>query len=180
MARCERFPLKSARVRTFISGAEAAIFFSCLQYILVTADDGIIASAPAPLCDGESHEVLVTISGNRTLLLVDGRSGRRDGADVPTDLLSQSSTFIGGLPGEEREHERSGETFAEMARLLKSSHFVFYFPLSDVPLVSTLVSAPYSGCMDVHINGLPLDLDQAVHKHNDIRSHSCPLLDSLQ
>lgn len=52
--------------------------------------------------------------------------------------------------------------------------------LSDVPLVSTLVSAPYSGCMDVRINGRPLDLDQAVHKHNDIRSHSCPLLDSLQ
>lgn len=56
------------------------------------------------------------------------------------------------------------------------SHF---FP-SDVPLVSTLVSAPYSGCMEVHINGHSVDLDRAIHKHNDIRSHSCPLLDSLQ
>uniref|UniRef100_A0A667YXI8 Growth arrest-specific 6 n=1 Tax=Myripristis murdjan TaxID=586833 RepID=A0A667YXI8_9TELE len=51
---------------------------------------------------------------------------------------------------------------------------------SDVPLVSTLVSAPYSGCMEVSVNGLSLDLDQAIHKHNDIRSHSCPLLDSNQ
>uniref|UniRef100_A0A8C6TSN7 Growth arrest-specific 6 n=1 Tax=Neogobius melanostomus TaxID=47308 RepID=A0A8C6TSN7_9GOBI len=56
------------------------------------------------------------------------------------------------------------------------------FPLCapDVPLVSTLVSASYSGCMEVSVNGLSLDLDQATHKHNDIRSHSCPLLDSHQ
>lgn len=51
---------------------------------------------------------------------------------------------------------------------------------SDVPLVSTLVSAPYSGCMEVSVNGQSLDLDKAIHKHNDIRSHSCPLLDSNQ
>lgn len=62
--------------------------------------------------------------------------------------------------------------------LLKYS--LCYFFLSDVPLVSTLVSAPYSGCMEVHINRQSVDLDQAIHKHNDIRSHSCPLLDSLQ
>uniref|UniRef100_A0A671THM0 Growth arrest-specific 6 n=1 Tax=Sparus aurata TaxID=8175 RepID=A0A671THM0_SPAAU len=107
---------------------------------------GVIS--PAPLCDGESHKIQVTISGNQTLLLVDGQPGRSEDADVPTDLLSQSSTFIGGLP--------------------------------DVPLVHTLVSAPYSGCMEVSVNGRPVDLDQAIHKHNDIRSHSCPLLDSLQ
>lgn len=88
----------SISARAFFSHAKAAVFRA--QYILVTADDAIIASAPAPLCDGESHEVHVAISGNQTLLLVDGQSGRRDGAEVPTDLLSQSSTFIGGLPGE--------------------------------------------------------------------------------
>lgn len=99
MARCELCRLKSARARS--SPLVLKLPFFCVQYILVTADDAIIASAPAPLCDGESHEVLVTISGNRTMLLVDGRSGRRDDAEVPTDLLSQSSTFIGGLPGEQ-------------------------------------------------------------------------------
>uniref|UniRef100_A0A7N6BE54 Growth arrest-specific 6 n=1 Tax=Anabas testudineus TaxID=64144 RepID=A0A7N6BE54_ANATE len=46
----------------------------------------------------------------------------------------------------------------------------------DVPLVSTLVSAPYSGCMEVRVNGQSLDLDQAIYKHNDIRSHSCIVL----
>uniref|UniRef100_A0AAQ5ZQ50 Growth arrest-specific 6 n=1 Tax=Amphiprion ocellaris TaxID=80972 RepID=A0AAQ5ZQ50_AMPOC len=59
------------------------------------------------------------------------------------------------------------------------THVLSFLP-SDVSLVSTLVSASYSGCMEVSVNGRPLDLDQAIHKHNDIRSHSCPLLDSHQ
>ncbi|XP_029936929.1 growth arrest-specific protein 6 isoform X2 [Myripristis murdjan] len=118
------------------------------DFVLVLAGDVVIASSPAPLCDGESHVIQVVIAGNQTLLLVDGQSGRSEDIQDPVDLQSQSSTFIGGLP--------------------------------DVPLVSTLVSAPYSGCMEVSVNGLSLDLDQAIHKHNDIRSHSCPLLDSNQ
>uniref|UniRef100_A0A8C6TR02 Growth arrest-specific 6 n=1 Tax=Neogobius melanostomus TaxID=47308 RepID=A0A8C6TR02_9GOBI len=103
-------------------------------------------------CGGALHETeffnLVMVSDNQTLLLIDGQPGRSEDTAVPMELLSQSSTFIGGLP--------------------------------DVPLVSTLVSASYSGCMEVSVNGLSLDLDQATHKHNDIRSHSCPLLDSHQ
>ncbi|XP_035507919.1 growth arrest-specific protein 6 [Morone saxatilis] len=118
------------------------------DFVLVSVGDVIIASSPAPLCDGESHEIQLKISGNQTLLLVDSQSGRSEDVEVPFDLLSQSSTFIGGLP--------------------------------DVPLVSTLVSAHYSGCMEVSVNGRPVDLDQAIHKHNDIHSHSCPLLDSHQ
>lgn len=42
----------------------------------------------------------MTITDNQTLLLVDGQSGRREDVEVSIDLLSQSSTFIGGLPGE--------------------------------------------------------------------------------
>lgn len=74
--------------------------FVCLQFVLVSVSDVIVASSPAPLCDGESHEILVTISGNQTLLLVDGQAGRSEETDISTDVLSQSSTFIGGLPGE--------------------------------------------------------------------------------
>ncbi len=75
--------------------------FLCLQFVLVSVGDAIIASSPAPLCDGESHEIQVTISGNQTLLLVDGQLGRSEDTEVPVDVLSQSSTFIGGLPGED-------------------------------------------------------------------------------
>lgn len=64
----------------------------------MSVGDDIIASSPAPLCDGDSHEIRVTISGNQTQLLVDGQPGRSEDAEV--DLLSPSTTFIGGLPGE--------------------------------------------------------------------------------
>ena len=67
----------------------------------MSVGDVIIASSPAPLCDGESHKIQVTISGNQTLLLVDGKTGRSEDSEIPTDVLSQSSTFIGGLPGED-------------------------------------------------------------------------------
>ena len=72
----------------------------CFQSVLVSAGDVIIASSPVPLCDGESHVIQVTISGNQTELLVDGKSGQSEDAEVSIDLLTQSSTFIGGLPGE--------------------------------------------------------------------------------
>ncbi|XP_062302780.1 growth arrest-specific protein 6 isoform X1 [Osmerus eperlanus] len=114
------------------------------EFVLVTVGDVIVASAPAFLCDGESHVINVTVAGNLTLLEVDGQSGRSEQGQEPVDLQLPSSTFIGGLP--------------------------------DVPLVSTLVSAFFSGCMEVTVNGRALDLDEASHKHNDIRSHSCPLL----
>ncbi|XP_037545867.1 vitamin K-dependent protein S [Nematolebias whitei] len=43
-----------------------------------------------------------------------------------------------------------------------------------VPLPATPVSAFYHGCMDVTINGQQLDFDEALSKHNSIKSHSCP------
>lgn len=101
MARCKYFKAQTLHVyKVLFAPCQSLQFFLSIQYILVTVGDIIIASSPAPLCDGESHEIEVTISGNETLLLVDGQPGRREDAEVPFDLLSQSSTFIGGLPGE--------------------------------------------------------------------------------
>ncbi|XP_017260679.1 growth arrest-specific protein 6 [Kryptolebias marmoratus] len=86
--------------------------------------------------------------------------------------VSGKQTFlqVDGQPGRSEDTEAPTELFPH------STMYVGGLP--DVSLVSTLVSAPYSGCMEVSVNGKPLDLDKAVHKHNDIRSHSCPLLDS--
>lgn len=47
---------------------------------------------------------------------------------------------------------------------------------ADVPLEATPVTVFYNGCMEVKINDKQLDLDEAISKKNDIRSHSCPLL----
>nr|XP_061796119.1 vitamin K-dependent protein S-like [Nerophis lumbriciformis] len=44
----------------------------------------------------------------------------------------------------------------------------------DVPLDSTPVTAFYHGCMDISVNGQMLDFDEALSKHNSIKSHSCP------
>ncbi|XP_053277741.1 vitamin K-dependent protein S [Pleuronectes platessa] len=44
----------------------------------------------------------------------------------------------------------------------------------EVPLPATPVTAFYHGCMDISVNGRQLDFDEALGKHNSIKSHSCP------
>ncbi|XP_003969946.2 vitamin K-dependent protein S [Takifugu rubripes] len=44
----------------------------------------------------------------------------------------------------------------------------------DIPLPATPVTAYYHGCMDISVNGQQLDFDEALSKHNSIKSHSCP------
>ncbi|MED6271634.1 hypothetical protein CHARACLAT_022274, partial [Characodon lateralis] len=43
-----------------------------------------------------------------------------------------------------------------------------------VPLHANPVSAFYHGCLDIAINDRQLDFDEALSKHNSIKSHSCP------
>ncbi|XP_074854613.1 vitamin K-dependent protein S isoform X2 [Carettochelys insculpta] len=58
-------------------------------------------------------------------------------------------------------------------------HVVTYLGgIPDVPIGATLLTAFYNGCMEVKVNEIELDLDEAVSKHNDIRSHSCPLTEN--
>lgn len=45
---------------------------------------------------------------------------------------------------------------------------------AHLPLSSTPVSAHYHGCMEIRVNGQLLDFDEAISKHNSIKSHSCP------
>lgn len=47
---------------------------------------------------------------------------------------------------------------------------------ADIPVGATPITAFYNGCMEVTINDKQLDLDEAISKKNDIRSHSCPLV----
>ncbi|XP_005724252.1 vitamin K-dependent protein S [Pundamilia nyererei] len=44
----------------------------------------------------------------------------------------------------------------------------------DIPLPTTPVTAFYYGCMEISINSQQLDFDEALSKHNSIKSHSCP------
>lgn len=36
------------------------------------------------------------------------------------------------------------------------------------------MTAYYHGCMDISVNGQQLDFDEALSKHDSIKSHSCP------
>ncbi|XP_035249963.1 growth arrest-specific protein 6 [Anguilla anguilla] len=116
------------------------------EYVLVSAGSEVVASFPAYLCDSETHLVNVTIAGNLTLLEVDGQAGQTEQGEGPA------------VPD------------------LSSPTSIFLGGLPDVPVVSTPVSAFYVGCMEATLNGRALDLDEALHKHSDIRSQSCPLV----
>ncbi|KAM4701245.1 vitamin K-dependent protein S [Discoglossus pictus] len=57
---------------------------------------------------------------------------------------------------------------------MKESIDTYLGGIPDVPVTSTPISSFYTGCMDVTIDNKLMDLDDAVLKQNDIRSHSCP------
>ncbi|XP_023690979.2 growth arrest-specific protein 6 isoform X2 [Paramormyrops kingsleyae] len=120
------------------------------EHVLVAVGDTVVASLPAQLSDSETHLVNVTITGGLVHLEVDGQAGQAEPG------LNQN---IGDL---------------------SSPVGTFLGGIPDIPLVSTPISAYYMGCMDVTINGQMLNLDEATHKHNDIRSHSCPLVGAHQ
>ncbi|KAG5833405.1 hypothetical protein ANANG_G00275580 [Anguilla anguilla] len=44
----------------------------------------------------------------------------------------------------------------------------------ELPMTATPVTAFYHGCMEITVNSKRLDFDEALSKHNSIKSHSCP------
>ena len=71
------------------------------QHVLVSMGDVVVASAAVSLCGSGAHLVNVTVSGNLTLLEVDGLPGDSEAPEGPEflDLAAPYGTFIGGLPG---------------------------------------------------------------------------------
>ncbi|XP_012585039.1 PREDICTED: vitamin K-dependent protein S isoform X2 [Condylura cristata] len=63
---------------------------------------------------------------------------------------------------------------AILDRAMKETVATYLGGIPDVPFNATPVNAFYNGCMEVNVNGIHLDLDEAVAKYNDIRAHSCP------
>ncbi|XP_066097201.1 vitamin K-dependent protein S [Saccopteryx bilineata] len=64
--------------------------------------------------------------------------------------------------------------FDILDKAMKGTVTTYLGGLPVVPFNATPVNAFYNGCMEVNINGVELDLDEAISKHNDIRAHSCP------
>uniref|UniRef100_UPI00398F877A growth arrest-specific protein 6-like n=1 Tax=Pristiophorus japonicus TaxID=55135 RepID=UPI00398F877A len=87
-------------------------------------------------------------------------------------IVLASSGVIGSSPlGKSQLAER----LTTLDRYMHSSVRTYLGGVPDVPIISTPVTAFYQGCMEVLINNRVIDLDEAIYKHNDIRSHSCPV-----
>ncbi|KAL2087412.1 hypothetical protein ACEWY4_016240 [Coilia grayii] len=66
------------------------------------------------------------------------------------------------------------ETLSHLNVTMQTPVDTFIGGLPDLPTASTPVTAYYHGCIEISVNGQQLDFDDAVSKHNSIKSHSCP------
>ncbi|XP_043547175.1 growth arrest-specific protein 6-like [Chiloscyllium plagiosum] len=88
-------------------------------------------------------------------------------------IVLESSGVVGESPLAMSE---LAEHLSKLDQYMQGSVLSYLGGLPDVPVTSTPVTAFYQGCMHVRINNHYIDLDEALYKHNDIRSHSCPLV----
>uniref|UniRef100_A0A8C2N9K8 Vitamin K-dependent protein S n=1 Tax=Capra hircus TaxID=9925 RepID=A0A8C2N9K8_CAPHI len=135
------------------TGVMLALDFLCvfvLQDILVSVESMVIARIEAEsLCSDQQTFLEIRVNRNNLELL--------------TQLRKDSF-----------HSEDFQRQFAILDEAMKGTVATYLGGLPDVPFSATPVNAFYQGCMEVNINGVQLDLDEAISKHNDIRAHSCP------
>ncbi|KAF3821390.1 hypothetical protein GH733_010968 [Mirounga leonina] len=118
--------------------------------ILVSVENMIMFQVEAiSLCSSQQFHLELRVNRNNVELFT----------PLKKDIIS-SENFKGQL--------------AILDKAMKGTVTTYLGGLPDIPFSATPVNAFYNGCMEVNINGVRLDLDEAVSKHNDIRAHSCP------
>ncbi|XP_029071249.1 vitamin K-dependent protein S [Monodon monoceros] len=121
-----------------------------LQDILVSVKNMVIARIEAlSLCSNQQSLLEIRVNRNNLELLTQNRKDSFHSEDFQRQ-------------------------FAILDKAMKETVATYLGGLPDVPFSATPVNAFYNGCMEVNINGVQLDLDEAISKHNDIRAHSCP------
>uniref|UniRef100_A0A6I8NBJ7 Growth arrest specific 6 n=1 Tax=Ornithorhynchus anatinus TaxID=9258 RepID=A0A6I8NBJ7_ORNAN len=126
------------------------------QLVILAIENVAVSLMEIKVCDGQEHLVEISVTGDGVTLAVDGTRGQSELS--PTQLEERLSTLKG---------------------YLQSPLTTFVGGLPDVPVTSAPVTAFYHGCMTVKVNNKTLDLDEAVYKHGDITSHSCPPIEPL-
>ncbi|XP_010976817.2 vitamin K-dependent protein S [Camelus dromedarius] len=120
------------------------------QDILVSVENTVIARLEAlSLCSSQQFYLEIRVNRNNLEMLTE---------------LKKSSIYSEDFQGQ----------FAILDKAMQGTLATYLGGLPDVPFSATPVNAFYNGCMEVNINGVQLDLDEAISKHNDIRAHSCP------
>ncbi|XP_012781774.2 growth arrest-specific protein 6 [Ochotona princeps] len=122
------------------------------QLVVLAVEHVPLVLAEIQACNGQEHVVSVSLREGVATLVVDGSMGR---SEVDATQLQERLSLL----------ER---------HLVHGPVLTLLGGLPDVPVTSTPVTAFYRGCMTLEVNGMPLDLDEATHKHSDITSHSCP------
>ncbi|XP_032262240.1 vitamin K-dependent protein S [Phoca vitulina] len=121
-----------------------------LQDILVSVENMIMFQIEAiSLCSSQQFHLELRVNRNNLELFT----------PLKEDIVSSEN-----LQGQ----------LAILDKAMKGTVTTYLGGLPDIPFSATPVNAFYNGCMEVNINGVQLDLDEAVSKHNDIRAHSCP------
>uniref|UniRef100_A0A8B9G9J0 Growth arrest specific 6 n=1 Tax=Amazona collaria TaxID=241587 RepID=A0A8B9G9J0_9PSIT len=127
------------------------------QYIIVALENTVVSRLAINLCDEKEHSVDIFVKKDHLSLRVDGIAGE---SELSTSELEDSLSIL----------ENS----------LQSTVKTYLGGLPDVPVTSTPVTASYHGCMTVKLSNKALDLDEALYKHSDITSHSCPPVEAGQ
>ncbi|KAM8821424.1 vitamin K-dependent protein S [Eudromia elegans] len=141
-------------------------------FALVSSESVPLALAIVDSNSSDSQEIIVTI-GNITVARLDSKK-----------LCTPKKVLVGLLVTKQQlelsvdsHTDRSNpEQLSVLHEAMLGTVVTYLGGLPDIPLGATLVTAFYNGCMEVKVNNSQLDLDEAVFKHNDIRSHSCPLI----
>ncbi|XP_052629888.1 growth arrest-specific protein 6 [Harpia harpyja] len=127
------------------------------QFIIVALENTVVSRLAINLCDKKEHSVDILLKKDHLSLRVDGIAGE---SELSISELEDSLSIL----------ESS----------LQSTVKTYVGGLPDVPVTSTPVTASYHGCMTVKLSSKALDLDEALYKHSDITSHSCPPVEAGQ
>ncbi|XP_053563655.1 growth arrest-specific protein 6 isoform X2 [Bombina bombina] len=124
------------------------------QFVILSVESLVVYRMEVNACEGE-HSVEVSVSKDQMLLTFDGVAGQQEVHGSELKLI-----------------------FSILNVYMQKGVKTYVGGLPDVAVTTTPVTAFYHGCMTMRILQKQLDLDDAVHKHNDITSHSCPPIKS--
>ncbi|XP_023416401.1 growth arrest-specific protein 6 isoform X3 [Cavia porcellus] len=126
------------------------------QLVVLAVENIALALMEIKVCDGREHVVTVSLKEGEASLEVDGTKSQ---SELSTTQLQEQLALLG-------TH-------------LQGPVLTFIGGLPDVPVTSAPVTAFYHGCMTLEVGGKPLDLDEAMYKHSDITTHSCPPVEHI-
>ncbi|XP_075446580.1 growth arrest-specific protein 6 isoform X1 [Ascaphus truei] len=124
------------------------------QFIILSVENMVVSRMEVNVCDKE-HSVEISASKDHILLTFDGAPGQKELHDSQLEAI-----------------------FSGLSNHLQKGVKTYVGGLPDVAVTATPVTAFYHGCMTMKIHKKPVDLDEAVYKHSDITSHSCPPIQS--